>query len=195
MDQHQASKGFLPYSPINLDMYNFSNTGRPAEVTSNVATPTQTAVSGPSNAFVPASFQRNTTSAMSIKGQQQPYGYSTPFSSNSLYGPPTLPPVLLLSAPLSPNPSFLPPFHPLTQAPTPGFSPSDGPTLPPRPYFSTPPPPPPSSAPSSPVEWSPSPDPESLDIAQSKQAARNPPTSSSHPTPPNSATNSARGNS
>ncbi len=82
-----------------------------------------------------------------IERQPQPYSaYLTP------YGPPTLPLIPLAPIPLSLNPPYFLPFHPLTQILALGFSPSDDPTLSPRPYFSTPPFLPPSSTPSSPVE-------------------------------------------
>lgn len=72
MEKHQASKGFLSFSPINLDMYNIPNSSsRPVEP-ATVATPAKIAVSGHPNDFLLAFFQPN---AMSAEGQQQPYRY------------------------------------------------------------------------------------------------------------------------
>lgn len=60
--EYQVSKNFLPCSPINLDIYNFSNTNRLVETISNrnAATPSQiafqTLVFGNFNTFVLAFF-------------------------------------------------------------------------------------------------------------------------------------------
>lgn len=56
MEEEQASKGFLLYSSINLDMYTFLN-ARLVEATSHIDIPIQKELL---NALVPAFFQPNT---------------------------------------------------------------------------------------------------------------------------------------
>lgn len=161
MDQHQASGSFLRSGSIDLDMLNMNNSttvGRPDPVTNIINAITAEAAGNPPissipglGASLPASFQPFSMPATTIQAHQQ-YRYPTPFNT-SPYGPVSLPP----------NPSFLPPFDPLTQLVPPiGHSPSSR---------LSPPPPPHSSALSSPVEWPPPPDSESRNMASTNQSA------------------------